>query len=150
MKDPQLGPSIEVSQERATEKLEKIPVEKNITEDLHWSPTKHIEYRSLLRQINLLQSKRLFQCCYKFSRCAFESSFSNNWWCKSSQHDGANGETSILATHKTLENNCVSWCLLQSNEDGSSQRGVTVFFIRIARAFLQGWNVKKKSWWVRK
>ena len=29
MKNPQLGPSIEVSQERAIEELEEIPVEKN-------------------------------------------------------------------------------------------------------------------------
>ena len=35
MKDPQSGPSIEVSQERAVEELEVIPVEKNTNEDLH-------------------------------------------------------------------------------------------------------------------
>ena len=33
MKDPQLEPSIEVSQERAIKELEEIPVEKKIKED---------------------------------------------------------------------------------------------------------------------
>ena len=35
MKDPVLGPSIEVSQEGAIEELEDIPVEKNTQEDPH-------------------------------------------------------------------------------------------------------------------
>ena len=53
MKDPQLGPSIEVSQERAIGELEEIPVEKN-TKDLYCTPTMHTRYRSLLGQINLV------------------------------------------------------------------------------------------------
>ena len=69
-KDPQSGPSMEVSQERAIEEMEEIPVEKNTKEDLHCTPTMHTRYRSLLGQINWLQSRTQFQCCYKFSRCA--------------------------------------------------------------------------------
>ena len=37
-KDPQTGPSMEVSQERAIEEMEEIPIEKNTKEDLHCTP----------------------------------------------------------------------------------------------------------------
>ena len=77
-KDPQLGPSIEVSQERAIEELEEIPVEMNTKGDLHCTLAMHTRYESLLGPINWLQSRTQFQCCYKFSRCASKSSFSNN------------------------------------------------------------------------
>ena len=70
MKDSQSGPSIEVSQGRAIGQLEEIPVEKNIKEDLHCTPTMHTRYRSLLGQKIWSQSRTQFQCCYKFSRCA--------------------------------------------------------------------------------
>ena len=53
MKDHQLGPSIEVSQERAIEELEEIPIEKN-TKDLYCTQRMHTKYRSLLGQINLV------------------------------------------------------------------------------------------------
>ena len=69
-KDPQSGPCIEVSQEKATEELEEIPVERNTKEDLHCTPAMHTRYRSLLGQIDRLQSWTQLQCCYKFSRCA--------------------------------------------------------------------------------
>ena len=71
MKNPQFGRSIEVSQERAIEELEEIPDEKKTKEDLYCTSTMHTRYRSLLRQINWLQSwTQQFQCCCKFSRCA--------------------------------------------------------------------------------
>ena len=69
MKDPQSRPSIEVSQEKAIEELEEIPVEKNTKKDLHCTPTMHPRYRSLLGQINWVQSRTQFQCFYKFSKC---------------------------------------------------------------------------------
>ena len=69
MKDSQLGQSIEVSQERAIEEFEEIPVEEKIREDLRCTPTVNAKYRSLLGQINWFQSTTQFQCCYKFSRC---------------------------------------------------------------------------------
>ena len=68
--DPQTGPYIEVSQEKAIEELEEILVERNMKEDLQRTPAMHTMYRSLLGQINWLQSRTQFQCCYKFSRCA--------------------------------------------------------------------------------
>ena len=70
MKDPQSGPSIDVIQEKTVEQLEEIPVEKNTKEDLHCTLAIHTRYRSLLGQINWLQSRPQFQWCYKFSRFA--------------------------------------------------------------------------------
>ena len=63
MKDPQLRPSIEGSQERAIEELEEIPVDKNTKEDHHCVPTKQDTISVLLQ---------VFQMYFK-------SSFSNNW-----------------------------------------------------------------------
>ena len=68
--DPQSGSRIEVSQQKAIDELEEIPVERNTREDLHCTPAIKTRYRSLLGQINWLQSRTQFQCYYKFSRCA--------------------------------------------------------------------------------
>ena len=67
--DHQNGPYIEVSQRKAIDELEEIAVEQNTKEDFHCTPSVHIMYRRLLGQINWLQSRTHFQCCYKFSRC---------------------------------------------------------------------------------
>ena len=68
--DPQTGPYIEVGQEKATEELEAFPAERNTMEDLQCTPAMLTKYRSFLGQINWLQSRTQFQCCYMFSRCA--------------------------------------------------------------------------------
>ena len=117
MKDPQSGPSIEVSEERAIEELEEIPVEEKIREDLRCTPTLHAKYRSLLGRINGLQSRKQFPVLLQVFQMCFKGSFSNHWWCESSSQGGettqvAASETSVLATHRTLDNNWVSWCLL--------------------------------------
>ena len=109
MKDPESGPSIEVSQESAIEELEEVPVGKNAKEDLHCTPTMHTRYRSLLEQINWLQVSVLLQV---FQMC-FKGSSSNNWRSESSKQAGETtqvtvSETSILATHRTVENNWIS------------------------------------------
>ena len=75
IKDHQSGPCIEVSQQKAVDELEEIPVERNTKEDLHCTPAMHTTYRSLLGQINWLQSGTQFQCCYKFSRGAAKAAF---------------------------------------------------------------------------
>ena len=68
--DYQNVPNIEVSQDKAIDELEDIPVERNTKEDLHCPPSMHTMYRSLLGQTSWLQSKTRLQCCYTFSRCA--------------------------------------------------------------------------------
>ena len=118
MKDPQSGPSIEVSQERAIEELEEIPVEKSTKEKLHCTPAVQTRYRSLLGPINCLQSRTQFRLLIRVFKMRFKGSLSNNWWGESSEQAGettqvAASGTSILATHRAVENNWISWCLLQ-------------------------------------
>ena len=60
-RDPQSGSCNEVSQDKAIEELEEIPVEKYTKEDLYCTPAMHTRYRSLLGQINWLQSRTQFQ-----------------------------------------------------------------------------------------
>ena len=55
MKNPQVGSCIEVSQQKAIDKLEEIPVERNRKEELHCTPAIHTIYKSLLGQINRLK-----------------------------------------------------------------------------------------------
>ena len=113
MKDSQSGPCIKVSQGKAIEELEGIQVERNTKEDLHCTPAMHTRYRSLLGQINWLQSRTQFQCCCKFSRCASKAASPTMGDVKGSQQAGKTAqvtasETSVLATHKTVENNWIS------------------------------------------
>ena len=128
MKDPQLGTRIEVSQERTIEELEKIPVEKNTKEDLHCTPSMHTRYRSLLVQINWLQSRTRFQCCYKFSRCASKAA---------SPTIGDVKALNKLARHQfwplTGPLRIIGFpdASYRNNEDGSSQRGLTVFLAEL-------------------
>ena len=58
--DPQIGSYIDVSQEKASGELEDIEVERNTKEDLQCTPAMHAMYRSLLGQINWLQSRTQF------------------------------------------------------------------------------------------
>ena len=46
---------------KAIDELEEIPVVRNTKEDLHCSLAMHTRYRSLLGQINWLQSRTQFQ-----------------------------------------------------------------------------------------
>ena len=72
MKDPQLGPSIEVSQEWAIEELEEeIPVEKNIKEDLHCTPAMHTKVQKpssteklVTKQDTVSVLLQVFQMCF--------------------------------------------------------------------------------------
>ena len=138
MKDPQLGPNIEVSQERAIEELEEIPAEEKIREDLHCNPTVHTRYRSLLGRIDWIQSRRQFQCWCKFSSCASRA--------VSPTIGDVKALYKVARQLKSKPVKLQFWPLTgpliiigfpdasyRNNEDGSSQRGMTAFFGRIAR-----------------
>ena len=130
-KDPQSGPCIEVSQ-NAIEELEEIPIERNMKEDLHCTPAIHTRYRSPLGQINWLQRRTQFQSCYRFSRCASKAA---------SPTIGDVRALNKLARRLKLQPVKLQfWPLTRplriigfpdasyrNNEDGSSQRGMTVF-----------------------
>ena len=155
MKYPQLGPSIEVSQEREIEELEEILTEKNIKEDLHCTLAVHTKYRSLLGQINWLQSRTRFQCCYKFSRCASRASPTIG---------DAKAHNKQARQLKSQPVKLQIWPLTRplrifgfvdasyrNKADWSSQRGMTVFLAELREhSFLEGWNVIWKSCWLRK
>ena len=70
-KDSQSGSCIEVSQQKAIDELEEIPVERHTKED-----AMHTSCRSLPGHIIWLQSRTQFQCCFLFSRCASMAAFS--------------------------------------------------------------------------
>ena len=64
------GPYIDVAQTVAIEELSEIPLEKGLPDDRPCTPQQHTAYRSVLGQINWLQSRTQYHICYKFSRCA--------------------------------------------------------------------------------
>ena len=61
---------IVVEQERKVEELESITFDSTLKEDSLCSFDLHRQYRSVLGQINWLQSRTQFQACYLFSRAA--------------------------------------------------------------------------------
>ena len=125
-KDPQSGPSIEVSKERAIEELEEITVEQNTKEDLHCTLATHTR----------LQSRTQFQCCYKFFRCASKAA--------SPTLGDVKAYNELTRQRKSQPVNLQFWPLTvplrrigfldasyRTNEDGSSQRGMTVFLAEV-------------------
>jgi hypothetical protein len=65
---------IRVDQNLAIEELEEIKVDKGQKEETPCTPSMHTEYRSVLGQINWLQSRTQYHIGYKFSRCASQAS----------------------------------------------------------------------------
>ena len=130
IQDSQSGSFIEVRQQKTIEELEEIPVERNTNEDLHSTPAMHTMYRSLLGQINWLQSRTQFQCCYKFSRCASRAA--------SPTIDDARALNKLARQLKSQPVKLHFWpftrplriiadASYRNNEYGSSQRGIAVF-----------------------
>ena len=92
----------------------------------------HTMYRRLLGQINWLQSSTQFQCCYKFSKCVSMAG------CPTI--DDVKALNKLARQLKSQAVKLQFWPLTgplrilgfldasyRINEDGSSQRGVTVF-----------------------
>ena len=132
IKDSQSGSCIEVGQQKAIDELEEIPVERNTKEDLHCAPAMHTRNGSLLGQINWLQSRTQFQCCYKFSRCASKAA--------SPTIGDVKALNKLARQLKSQPMKLQFWPLTgplriigfpdasyRNNEDGSSRRGTTEF-----------------------
>ena len=130
--DLKTGPHIEVSQEKGHEELDEVPVERSTREDLSCTPARHTMYRSLLGQIDWLQSRTHFQCCYKFSRCASMVA--------SPTVDDVKALNKLARQLKSQPMKLQFWPLTgpmrilgfldasyRNNDDGSSQRGMAVF-----------------------
>ena len=120
-KDPQTGPYFEVSQAKAFEGLEEISVGRKTEENPHCTSAIQTRYRSLLGQINWLQSRTQFQCCYKFSRCASMAASPAIGDVKALNNLARHllsqpVKASVQATQRTVEINWISWCLLSPKQ----------------------------------
>jgi hypothetical protein len=61
---------IQVDQERAIEELGEIEFDKSLLDSDCCSAPLHSQYRSVLGQVNWLQSRTQYKACYRSSRCA--------------------------------------------------------------------------------
>ena len=64
------GAHIRVDQEKKVEELESVVYDKSLGDEVECDKQLHTQYRSVLGQINWLQSRTQAQSCYLFSRCA--------------------------------------------------------------------------------
>mgnify|MGYP000140565083 CR=1 FL=1 len=61
---------IKVDQKLCIDGLTEITFDKSLKDDVSLTPSMHTEYRSVLGQLNWLQSRTQFHIAYSFSRCA--------------------------------------------------------------------------------
>ena len=132
MKDPQLGSCIEVSQQKAIDELQEIPVERNTKEDLHCTPAMHTRCRSLLGRINWATGKNTVSMLPHILQSASKAA--------SPTAGDVKALNKLARQLKSQPVKLQFWPLTgplriigfphpsyQKNEDGSSQRGITVF-----------------------
>ena len=73
IREPGQRPHICVDQAKSIEELSEVDFDKTLRDDMVCDPTLHTCYRSVLGQINWLQSRTQFHICFSFSRCASAS-----------------------------------------------------------------------------
>ena len=64
------GPYISVDQKLAVDAVEEVKIDKSLKDNVQCNQQLHTAYRSVLGQLNWLQSRTQVHTCYKFSRCA--------------------------------------------------------------------------------
>eukprot|EP00435_Cladocopium_sp_Y103_P049850 s227_g15.t1 len=64
------GACISVDQKLAVDAVEEVKIDKTLKDNIQCNPQLHTAYRSVLGQLNWLQSRTQVHLCYKFSRCA--------------------------------------------------------------------------------
>ena len=62
------GPYICVDQKLAVDAVEEVKIDKSLKDNIQCNPQIHTAYRSVLGQLNWLQSRTQVHICYKFSR----------------------------------------------------------------------------------
>ena len=67
---PKHGAYLSVDQKLAVDAVEEIKFEKHLKDEVPCTPQLHTAYRSVLGQLNWLQSRTQAHICYRFSRCA--------------------------------------------------------------------------------
>ena len=126
------GAYIRVDQEKKVEELSEIPVPKNIAEKILCPKDIHTQFRSVLGQINWLQSRTQFQSCYAFSRCA-SASASPTWGSVRAlnklvrQIRATQVELRFFTLKGTLRIMGYPDAAYRNNEDFTSQRGQCIF-----------------------
>jgi len=123
---------IEVDQEIKIEELEEIVFDKSLKDDQLCPPILHKAYRSLLGQINWLQSRTQFHACFLFSRCASA--------CAKPTYGDVRAINKLCRTIRAIPVKLNFWTLkgkcrllgypdaaFKNNADGTSQRGHVIF-----------------------
>jgi len=123
---------IQVDQERAVEELSEVQLDTGLRDDLPVTPQLHTQYRSVLGQINWLQSRTQYQACYAFSRCASASASPTIGDCRA-----LNKLVRRIRAEKVtlrfwplkgkLRLLCYPDAAYQNNVDKSTQRGLVIF-----------------------
>ena len=107
-------------------------MERNTKEDFHCAPAMHTRYTSFLGHINWLQSGTQNQLCYKFSSCASMAASPTIGDVKAlnrlaRQLKSQPVKLQFLPLSGPLRILGFLNASYRNNEDGSSQRGMTVF-----------------------
>ena len=107
-------------------------MERNTKEDLRCTPSMHTMCRSPLGQINWLQSRTQFECCYKISRCASMAASPTIGDVKSLNKLARQIKSQPVKLHYwpltgPLRILGLPDASYRNNDDGSSQRSMTVF-----------------------
>jgi len=126
------GERIQVDQERKIEELSQIALDSSLREGTLCTPDLHKQYRSVLGQINWLQSRTQFQSCYQFSRCASASAKPTIADCKVlNKLVRTIREQVCCLNFWPLKGTCrlIGYpdAAFRNNEDKTSQRGQTIF-----------------------
>eukprot|EP00435_Cladocopium_sp_Y103_P016682 s3284_g4.t1 len=68
------GPYISVGQKLAVDAVEEVNIDKTLKDNVQCNPQLHTAYRSVVGQLDWLQSRTQVHLCYKFLRCASAAS----------------------------------------------------------------------------
>ena len=130
--DDKHGWYINVHQNVAIDELQEITFDKHLKDDTPLTPQMHTAYRSVLGQINWLQSRTQFHIGYQFTRCASKAS--------SPTIEGVRAINKTVRTINSIPLSMRFWPLrgktrivgypdasYRNNEDKSSQRAHVIF-----------------------
>ena len=145
---------IRVDQKVAIEELEEVKFDKSLKDNIECTPMLHTSYRSVLGQINWLQSRTQFHSCYKFSRCASAASSPTIGNCRElnklvRQIKSQPVTMNFWPLQGTLRLMGIPDASYKNNEDKSSQRAHVIFLTegrgKTASADLRGTLVDYES-----
>ena len=126
---------LEVDQTRCIEELTEVTFDKSLKDNIQCDATMHTSFRSVLGQLNWLQSRTQFHIAYSFSRCASAASKPTIGDVRALNKAVRTVRSNpvVLRFHniKTPGRPCrilgIPDAAYRNNTDGSSQRGQTIF-----------------------